>query len=55
MPNLAGYRLRRVIITGFVGANGALQPPDNEESSMERIRRDLVLNSMGYLIKPQGE
>ena len=28
----------RVIITSFVVANGALQPPDYEESSMERLR-----------------
>ena len=30
----------RVIISGSVVANGALQPPDEEESPMERLRRD---------------
>ena len=30
----------RVIITSSLVANGALQPLDDEESSMERLRRD---------------
>ena len=44
-----------MIITSFVVVNGALQPPDDKESSMEKLRRDWILDSMGYLIKPQCE
>ena len=39
-PKSGGVPSSRVIITSFVVANGALQPPNNKESPMERLRRD---------------
>ena len=39
-PKSGGVPSSRVIIIGFIVANDALQPPNKEESPMERLRRD---------------